>query len=602
MDSASRRRLMERVRESASEARNERVFRNAAEETSDTPSAFINVKDLPNTSDFGIDKLKNMSITEREEEYGEDWYKPFFKDLRDAEDQYRTGVEDGVIKQLDDQQPGLGSAFKGFIVSETGSDFGYYALSEIVEGSPAAWLDFEFKEQPFCVIKEPSEKWDNAHDFIIDTFKSRPLLKHVDASVVENFGMSDFDYNKAVGAHEGEHCNHDSDIIANERERLSDVSEVKVVDDHDFSSAMNDYRHLSADETSTVHSIGTLLEYGQEGNILHAEGAFYHSSKMAIMVNDNYEWVGDTSKMTGAELGSIQEEEEWKYKVQNPDFERISKVLENDPEGFFKAVGEGVEDYKQDVMARYKQDPSHDNLRDVMRAEISIDYIQNFEAAYQRRFLGQIDTPVPAQTKLVDVNLDEFVKADLARNELIGRAMALVDFSVDDFEVFAFKDFDFTPYQEQEKDYDHNDLRIDHPDKYFDTLEDAEADFVATITDGAEPEHLNSVTLLAEEVVNSVRNYEYNYRTETLNQIVPEPQNVDFLGGEGEEMALKHIEMTIEEEEAKASGSVEVQDEAAEPATGNDLDGWDPIHGDDVISVGPMPTEQPVQSIKPVGM
>lgn len=594
MDSMSRRRLLERLRENAREAGDARVYREAAEASSDSPDVFINVKNLPTLSDYGMDELRSMSIEERKEKYGEAWSVGYYKDTNKAYTAYKEGLQNAVIDQLNGQEEGLGDAFKRHIEEENNESFGSYVISNIVSGSPAAWSQFKFEEAQVCVVKEPSEDWDSARDFIEQGFQDRPFVSHYNDTVVENFGINDRDYLIGVGAHEGEHCNQDKDDLGNERERGSDVAEQRAVDDPSFSSAMIDYRHLNAGAASTVHSVGILLEYDQEGTEMHGEAAFYHTSKMALMVYEHYDWAGDVSKMTEEEQSSVPSEESWAYKGEEADYDELEEVLIHDPDGFFAAIEKGVEAYKAEVLSTHEKAPTLDTLRDVVRAEISIDYIQNFEAAYRRRFLGQMDIAVPAQTFLLDnVDRASFMSEQAERSEFIAKVLEAEDFDIEDYEKFAFRDFDYGPHKGYNKDYDYDALRIYKPDIYFQVLKDAEADLLHVATEDRSPEDAEVAVFLAEKVVDRVRQYEANYRTTFLGEIVPEPRRADFSSGEGEARIIKRLEEMLEKAE-KEKG-----EEAAPQVDSPDAEDAPSAENDDVLVVGAVPPQQPAsQAVK----
>jgi hypothetical protein len=310
------------------------------------------------------------------------------------------GDRDRFIQQIESQVPGATQALLDRVSLAQEEDLNDL-VSDWGEASPAALNGIVVGGQEYCIINKPSDEWDTKADIVSMS------LDNAD-EMLGNVPGNDMDWNRAVGNHEGEHCNktHDgySEADTLNEEARADRSTIKNLIENDLSDvalAFKDLRHLgSVSGYDVEHATGILLGEDTVATDYHTGSAGNYKVVMDYAVDEYYDW-------SDFEAGDIDHSQS----LSSPTRQDI--LLKENPDEYFSTVSFAMEEYRVEVLEAYKDDPSFSNAQDLMYLQTTENYIQNFEGAYRRRFLGE-DTP---EAKPVEyISPSEFEKLHLDSN------------------------------------------------------------------------------------------------------------------------------------------------------------------------------------------
>tara|TARA_R110002126_G_C10490543_1_gene503778 strand:+ start:19839 stop:20675 length:837 start_codon:yes stop_codon:yes gene_type:complete len=200
---------------------------------------------------------------------------------------------------------------------------------------------------------------------------------------------SDMDWNRAVGNHEGEHCNTEGGFYlggAMDEEARADRSAIENLiqnDLNDVAFAYKDWRHLGG---GGYHATGVLLGSQTLVTEHHAFAADNYKNVMKLALNTHYLNVTSESPMRyGHEYDAL---------------------LKENPNEYFSSVHKGLEEVKAETIKAYKDDPDFVSTHEIILLQTTVNYINNYESAYRRRFLGE-DTPETEPVEYIPDSVQE---------------------------------------------------------------------------------------------------------------------------------------------------------------------------------------------------
>ena len=344
MDNRHMRNVREQALESYREHAREKAYEKGVEETSDVPIIYVAPKEFAS----------------------EDWDEQAQK----------------IAEQIERQVPGATDA----ILERLGSEVSH--IGEVAEdlksASPSALTNIMVGDQEYCLIIKPNNEWDTKAEIVT------ALSGEIDG-VLNNTPGTDKDWNRAVGNHEGEHCNKPKDTndvldALNEEARAdrSALQELSSRAQHDIALAYKDMRHLgSASGHHIVHATGPLLHNDHNSSHFHTGIASEYKNIMDDEVENIFDW--------GSYDGDAMDAEE---------------LLKENPEAYFATAQDSLSKYKADIVAEYEHDPSPDNANNVLAVQALDQYVQHYEDAYRRRVLGQ-DIPEREPERLMSKESEE---------------------------------------------------------------------------------------------------------------------------------------------------------------------------------------------------
>ncbi|MGH1376337.1 MAG: hypothetical protein ACRBCK_08315 [Alphaproteobacteria bacterium] len=273
-----------------------------------------------------------------------------------------------------------------------------YAEAFDKEG-PRVVSSVEIAGQQYCVINKPNEFVDSK-DEILDIITHGIISKEQ----YTNFAGTDEDWNKLFGVHEGAHCptpdilSDDTDLL-NEEARADRITISKF--DRQIAESWADTRHIysfkndiSGIKMDAVHSSGILLGQEEYATDWHLAAAKTYKHVMDQAVQDTFDW------------------NTYKGSAKTPD-----ALLKENPQEYFKALQDGLEPIKQQVIETYQIDPSYDNTATALITQNIINYAENFEGAYRRRELSQ-DIPFDRpQTQIVSAQAEHYFQIDFDQQQ-----------------------------------------------------------------------------------------------------------------------------------------------------------------------------------------
>lgn len=245
---------------------------------------------------------------------------------------------------------------------------------ELRESGPAALSRVTINGQEYGLVVMPDRGFDTKEEM------TREFFPHLDRqtreAIVRNTPGTDLQWMRIIGNHEGEHLNdpHDQKTPLEtlvEEVRADRSAHQRAIErgDGDVALALRDFRALRA-YYDPKHASSPLLRSDDAVNHMHFDAADNSLSRMHSAVNINFDWANYSGK------------------AKTPD-----ELLKENPEAYFTTAQQAIDVYRNRVVAAYEADPtSLDAQREIIGAQIRIDYANDFEDAYRRRVLGQ---PVP---------------------------------------------------------------------------------------------------------------------------------------------------------------------------------------------------------------
>lgn len=272
---------------------------------------------------------------------------------------------------------------------------------ELRESGPAALSRVTINGQEYGLVVMPNRGFDTKEEM------TREFFPHLDRqtreAIVRNTPGTDLQWMRIIGNHEGEHLNdpHDQKTSLEtlvEEVRADRSAHQRAIErgDGDVALALRDFRALRA-FYDPQHASSPLLRSNDAVNPMHFDAADNSLTRMNTAVAASFDW----STYAG--------------KAKTPD-----ELLKENPEAYFTAAQQSIEAYRNRVMAAYEADPtSLDAQRDVIQAQIQIDYANDFEDAYRRRVLGQ---PVPERvpTQLITQEQEDAYFKEVAFQSRMG--------------------------------------------------------------------------------------------------------------------------------------------------------------------------------------
>lgn len=272
---------------------------------------------------------------------------------------------------------------------------------ELRESGPAALSRVTINGQEYGLVVMPDRGFDTKAEM------ARGFFPHLDRqtreAIVRNTPGTDTQWMRIIGNHEGEHLNDPYDqktpletLVEEVRADRSAHQRAVERGDGDVALALRDFRALRA-FYDPQHASSPLLRSNDAVNHMHFDAADNSLTQMNRAVNASFDW----STYTG--------------KAKTPD-----DLLKENPEAYFTAAQQSIEAYRNRVMAAYEADPTSMNAqRDVIQAQIQIDYANDFEDAYRRRVLGQ---PVPERvpTQLITQEQEDSYFKEVAFQSRMG--------------------------------------------------------------------------------------------------------------------------------------------------------------------------------------
>lgn len=272
---------------------------------------------------------------------------------------------------------------------------------ELRESGPAALSRVTINGQEYGLVVMPDRGFDTKEEM------TRGFFPHLDRqtreAIVRNTPGTDLQWMRLIGNHEGEHLNdpHDQKTPLEtlvEEVRADRSAHQRAIErgDGDVALALRDFRALRA-FYDPEHASSALLRSNDAVNHMHFDAADNSLTRMNTAVGASFDWSTYSGKAT------------------TPD-----ELLKENPEAYFTAAQQSIEAYRNRVMAAYEADPtSLDAQRDVIQAQIQIDYANDFEDAYRRRVLGQ---PVPERvpTQLITQEQEDAYFKEVAFQSRMG--------------------------------------------------------------------------------------------------------------------------------------------------------------------------------------
>ncbi|MGH1456313.1 MAG: hypothetical protein ACRBDI_05995 [Alphaproteobacteria bacterium] len=250
---------------------------------------------------------------------------------------------------------------------------------------PAALDDFDVNGEEHGIAFLPSRKYDSKED-IVNVFTEGEVDdaavydNETRRAILSNIPGTDQDWMRFIGNHEGAHLSTDTPdstrLETYYEEAAADHVACQLAEERgqgDIALAFRDIRALSFQNDPT-HS-GSHFDPNDTLTEIHFLTSWNTRENTNDYVDDNFDWdsyAGDAT--TGVEL------------------------LKENPEAYFEAAQKRLDDMQAEAIKNYEADPSLDNQKKLLEAQIVTDYQKNYEDAYRRRVMGQdIPERKPAQ-------------------------------------------------------------------------------------------------------------------------------------------------------------------------------------------------------------
>lgn len=290
--------------------------------------------------------------------------------------------------QIEQQVPNVTLALAQRLAQK--SNLSATEISEVIEAhadmikdsSPTALNKIIVGDQEYCLVSKPGPDWDTKAELIT---KTSGLIN----PVLEHFPGNDKDWNRAVGYHEGEHCNKQQDAYSDseqlDEEGRSDRSAIHTLEQRqqsDIALAYKDVRHLgSAIGNDPVHATGVLLS--EQGN--------HNTSHIQIDTSGYYKQFTN-----GQVISTLLNRNDESYGRDND----INDHFESNPDDYFAIANQELQKGNDHVVNAHEQSPSPTTAFNLVAVQTLTNYAQNYEDAYRRRVLGQ-NIPEREQTVLI---------------------------------------------------------------------------------------------------------------------------------------------------------------------------------------------------------
>ncbi|PCI57126.1 MAG: hypothetical protein COB36_02340 [Alphaproteobacteria bacterium] len=244
----------------------------------------------------------------------------------------------------------------------------------------------------------PSSDYETKESFLRSALEDIYDEDTVD-NIIENLSGNDKDWNRFLGNHEGTHLaeNNDYDTPLEEltEEERADVGAEMAASKRgqdDMSFSFRDLRHLRAD-VDISHATGITLISGDPVSQLHVDAAASYKETMNKVVDATFDW------------------EQYEGKATTP-----AQLFEENPEAYFDALDNVIDEEISRInnaLAEYDQPLTFEETKEIVTAQIEVDYIKNFEGAYQRRILGQ-DVPEHEPTQFISQEAENAFYSEFA--------------------------------------------------------------------------------------------------------------------------------------------------------------------------------------------
>ena len=401
----------------------------------------------------------------------------------------------------------------------------------------------------------PSSEYETKEAFLRSTLEDIYEEDTVQ-NIIDNMPGNDKDWNRIVGNHEGTHIAEDNDYDTpleklTEETRADVGAEAAALDrgDDDIAFAFRDLRHLRAD-MDISHATGVPLISGDPVSQLHVDVAETFKDTMSNIVDTFFDW------------------EKYEGKATTPE-----ALLEENPEAYFDAIDKGVNEATSQIenaIATYDQPLTFEETTDIVRSQIEVDYIKNYEGAYRRRVMDQ-DVPEHKPTQFISQEAENAFYVEFAEEnkepdptpaELEQETHEEMLGEKDNIPEQAFENFDWEAYEGKatttgELLFEDSGLYYQVQIEYMKDMQDkAQAQY------DADPSYKNTQKLIeAETLINNRYESMDEYRSKILGENVVLREALELIPEDKKDAYY--------EERANRNNPTtpEVQPEATEPTT-----------------------------------
>ncbi|MGH1378845.1 MAG: hypothetical protein ACRBB3_08495 [Alphaproteobacteria bacterium] len=342
--------------------------------------------------------------------------------------------------------------------------------------------------------------------------------------IIKNTPGNDKQWNRIIGNHEGMHLTkdfaYDTKLEQLTEEKRADVGTEEIAEnrgDKDIAFALIDLRHLST-RVGVGHATGTPLISDDPISQIHIDKAISYTETIDNIIDANFDWLAHEGDAINTE----------DLLIENPDafFATLDKV-----------INEAISTIKGKIDA--KEEPlTYEEKEAIVTFQVEVDYIKNFEGAYQRRVLGQ-DVPEHKPVQLISVEQETAFHAEYAlknkepdpppaEQEQENHQKSLV--SENNIPEQAFEGFDWESYEG--KATTTGGMLLESNDLYF----QVQIDYLDKIKDSAiqnykdDPSHDNTQALIEIQTLINARNASMDqYKEEVLGQKIPAREDITLI-------------------------------------------------------------------------
>lgn len=267
--------------------------------------------------------------------------------------------------------------------------------------------------------------------------------------------------------------------------------------------------------------------------------------------------------------------EEYEGKATTPE-----ELLEENPKAYFDALDEGVNEATSQIenaLAEYDQPLTFEETEEIVAAQIGIDYIKNFEGAYQRRILGQ-DVPEHKPTQFISQEAENAFYVEFSEQnkepdptpaELELEQHQEMVAEENNIPEQAFENFDWESYEG--KATTTGDLLFEDSDLYY----KVQTDYLKEMQDkaqaqyDADPSYENTQQLIeAQTLINNRYESMEEYRKDILGETVVPHEPLELVSEEKQDAYYEERARQAAEKEAENTLKAE-QPEAETPDAQN---------------------------------
>ncbi len=316
---------------------------------------------------------------------------------------------DALRRQLEKQAPGSTEALLDWLEKRNGERPTLEDVAKELRGQgPMALserLVIDGKEYGIAV-NPPSAM--NSKSEIVDAFTD-----HLDLgwsrqrAIQDNIPGTTNDWMRLLGNHEGTHLevnqpNGLTNLGTLIEERRADQGAHDMARERgqgDISLAMKDLRSLAA-HRDPGHATTPVVDQDDQVTELTFETARDYRSEIHDGIKHNFDFATYNSEGGG--------------KATTPE-----ELLKENPEAYFAAAQEVINGRRDDAVENYNDDLElFDNQREIVEAQLLIDYHKNFEDAFRRRVLGE-NIPERQPTQLISQEAEDSYLANMELHEKI---------------------------------------------------------------------------------------------------------------------------------------------------------------------------------------